>query len=341
MYVDVNNYPVRFDMQGYNTVLGSHFDQYRIEYYNFQNGFNDRTAYSAPSICSSRGLTAEELEGLSTADRYGVLISSMMAPRKSFGEFAAKYNKTYATQEEAEHRYRVYQSNLRTIASINADPTRGWRAAPNKFADMTMEEIKATLLSKLGTRNAEPNFYLSSNADAVVGLPSIIDWRAHPGVSGRVKDQCACGSCWSFAAIGAMEGRYAIKNNLTDHVYFSEQFTIDCFWDLNDMGCNGGHSENVFNWAVKEVNGFTEERDGQYIGINSYCDTTHINSKYKVNGWAMVKQGDVNALKTALLDGPVAVAIAVPESMIWYADGVYNDPTCASDEGLSWSRCHS
>eukprot|EP00766_Chilomastix_caulleryi_P005723 gnl/Chilomastix_caulleri/737.p1 GENE.gnl/Chilomastix_caulleri/737~~gnl/Chilomastix_caulleri/737.p1 ORF type:complete len:188 (+),score=76.96 gnl/Chilomastix_caulleri/737:648-1211(+) len=129
-----------------------------------------------------------------------------------------------------------------------------------------------------------------------------------------------------------MEGRYAIKNNLTDHVYFSEQFTIDCFWDYNDHGCNGGLSDHVFEWASKEINGYTEEKDAQYIGINSYCDVNHINPKFKVNGWAKVAAMDVNALKTALLDGPVAVAIAVPESMIWYADGVYDDPTCASDE---------
>lgn len=332
MYVDSKGYPVRFDMQGYNTILGSHFDQYRIEYYNFQEGVNDRTAYSAPSICPSRGLTAEELSEHAITDRYSILINSMMSPRKSFGSFASRFGKTYANQEEAEYRYRIYQDNLRKIAAINADETRGWRAAPNQFADMTMEEIKEVLISKLGKRNAEPDFVLSSKRPgAKVGLPTGIDWRVRPGVSGRVKDQCACGSCWSFAAMGAMEGRYAVKNNLTDHVYFSEQFTIDCFWDSSDHGCNGGNSENVFNWASKEVEGYTEEKNGQYIGINSYCNTSFVDPKYKVKGWAMVDSMDVDALKEALLDGPVAVAIAVPESMVWYADGVYDDPTCGSD----------
>lgn len=334
MYVDAKtNYPVRYDLDGYDTIIGSHYDQYRVEYLTFEEGVNDRAAYTKPSICSSRGLSAEEVKGnIAFVDRYGTLINSLMAPRKNFNEFSAKYGKTYATQEEAEYRYRVYQENLRTINAINADKTRTWRAGVNKFADMTMEEIKAILLSKRGERNAEPSFYLSSDReDALKSIPTSIDWRVHTGVTGRVKDQCACGSCWSFAATGALEGRYAVKNNLKDHVYFSEQFTIDCFWDINDHGCNGGNSENVFNWAAKEVNGYTTEADAQYIGINSYCSMDHVDSKYKVSDWAMVKSGDVQALKEALVDGPVAVAISVPESMIWYADGVYNDSTCASD----------
>lgn len=333
MYVDATTkYPVRFEMKGYDTVLGSHFDYYMIEYYNFQAGQNDRGAYSVPSICPSRGLEIEDFDKHAITDRYGLLISSLMAPKKSFNKFAARFGKSYATQEEAEYRYRVYQNNLKTISEINADKTRGWRAAPNKFADMTMDEIKSVLLSKRGARTAEPGFVLSSKK-GVVGdaLPDHIDWRLHRGVTGRVKDQCACGSCWSFAAVATMEGRYAVKNKIKDHVYFSEQFTIDCFWDINDHGCNGGNSENVFNWAAKEVNGYTEEADALYIGINSYCNTKHINSKYRVKDWAMVESGDVDALKRALLDGPVAVAISVPESMIWYADGVYDDPTCASD----------
>lgn len=333
MYVKTGtSEPVRFEMKGYNIILGSHYDQYRIEYYETKEGYNDRTAFAVPSICSDReSLTKEELAGRMYYDRYGTLINALMAPKKGFSEFAAKYGKNYATKEEAEYRFRVYQDNLRTIASINADPARTWTAAPNQFADMTKEEIKDLLLSKLGARNAEPPYILSSDREgAKKALPNGIDWRVHGGVSGRVKDQCACGSCWSFGATGALEGRYAIKNNLIDHVYFSEQFIIDCFWDLNDHGCNGGNSENVFNWAANELSGFTTENDIQYLGINSYCNTKYIDNKFKVSSWAMVKSQDVNALKEALVDGPVAVAIAVPETMVWYADGIYNDPDCGN-----------
>lgn len=40
--------------------------------------------------------------------------------------------------------------------------------------------------------------------------------------------------------------------------------------------------------------------------------------------------GSVSQLKRALLSGPVAVGIAVPESLLYYAGGVYNDAACGS-----------
>lgn len=330
MYVDATTgYPVRFDLDGYDIVLGSHFDQYRIEYYTFKPDYNDRGAYAQPTICSSHGISAEQLAANPISDRYGLLINNLMKPRRAFNEYAAKYGKVYANQEEADYRYRVYQNNLKTINSINADTKRTWRAAPNKFADMTMDEIREILLSKRTARNEEPK-NITKAVERADELPTHLDWRLKTGVVGRVKDQCACGSCWAFAAVSTMEGRYAVAKNLTDHVYFSEQFTIDCFWDANDNGCNGGNSENVFNWAAKEVNGYTSEWDGQYIGINAYCNESKINPDYKVKDWAMVEQGNSDALKTALLNGPVAVAINVPDSMVWYNDGIYNDQSCTS-----------
>jgi len=48
-----------------------------------------------------------------------------------------------------------------------------------------------------------------------------------------VKNQGICGSCWAFAAIGAMEAMIAIKNSaaagsLVAPVRLSEQQQVDC-----------------------------------------------------------------------------------------------------------------
>ena len=40
-------------------------------------------------------------------------------------------------------------------------------------------------------------------------LPGSVDWRGSPA-NDVVKDQAACGSCWSFAATGAMEAAHFI-----------------------------------------------------------------------------------------------------------------------------------
>ncbi len=51
------------------------------------------------------------------------------------------------------------------------------------------------------------------------------DWREHGAVT-AVKDQGTCGSCWTFAAIAAMEGSYAVRTR--DTFVGSEQQLLSC-----------------------------------------------------------------------------------------------------------------
>lgn len=55
-----------------------------------------------------------------------------------------------------------------------------------------------------------------------------------------------CGSCWSFAAVGAVEGQY--NKHFPGPVEFSEQQLIDCSEAYGNMGCHGGFSEYSFNY---------------------------------------------------------------------------------------------
>lgn len=51
-------------------------------------------------------------------------------------------------------------------------------------------------------------------------MPCQVDWVTKGGVT-PVKNQGACGSCWSFSTTGAMEGAYFIKTGTLE--VFSEQ----------------------------------------------------------------------------------------------------------------------
>ena len=62
---------------------------------------------------------------------------------------------------------------------------------------------------------------MASRQGAKRELPARLDWREH-GVVTNVKHQGSCGSCWAFAAIGALESAYAI-NNKGEKIEFSEQ----------------------------------------------------------------------------------------------------------------------
>ena len=56
-------------------------------------------------------------------------------------------------------------------------------------------------------------------------IPSEVDWRVKGKVT-PVKDQGDCGSCWAFAAVGALESHLAIsrKDNLPARL--SEQHLV-------------------------------------------------------------------------------------------------------------------
>lgn len=83
---------------------------------------------------------------------------------------------------------------------------------------------------------------LQLDTNAVV--PDSWDWREHKAVTG-VKNQGRCGSCWSFAATGALEGAHAIKKG--NLVSFSEQVLVDCLYQPRS-GCSGGNAVGAMNY---------------------------------------------------------------------------------------------
>ena len=64
------------------------------------------------------------------------------------------------------------------------------------------------------------------------------------------QDQGQCGSCWSFATTGTVEGAWARKNNWTRLDSFAEQQIVDCSKDYNNKGCQGGYIDAGVTYAM-------------------------------------------------------------------------------------------
>ena len=228
---------------------------------------------------------------------------------KHFQKFIKKFNKKYESVNEYLARYEVFKRNV--LESFSNEET-SYKTGVTKFSDLTKQEFIKTYLNlnydAFAMSNSSPTYVKVSNA-----APTSFDWRDQ-NVVAQVKDQGSCGSCWAFAAVGNLEGLYAIEKHVI--VTFSEQQLVDC--DTSDSGCNGGLMEYAFTWYKKNNGCVIPDSDYPYKGVKQACksdDSKCIDMRvtgYKKLGsststWSPVDEDEV---KEFLYEtGPLAVAL--------------------------------
>uniref|UniRef100_A0A8C6Z6V2 Peptidase C1A papain C-terminal domain-containing protein n=1 Tax=Nothoprocta perdicaria TaxID=30464 RepID=A0A8C6Z6V2_NOTPE len=170
-------------------------------------------------------------------------------------------------------------------------------------------------------------------AAAGLCLPFSCSCPVFPGAVTPVKDQAVCGSCWSFATTGAMEGALFLKTGVLTPL--SQQVLIDCSWGFGNFACDGGEEWRAYEWIKKHGGIASTESYGSYKGQNGLCHYNQSELLGKITGYVNVTSGNVTAVKTALYKhGPVAVSIdASHKSFSFYSNGVYYEPKCANTTG--------
>ncbi len=146
-------------------------------------------------------------------------------------------------QHEEEYRLGVWADNHDIIGAHNQAGDTTYTLGHNAFSHLTHLEFQKRLGYRPQDRERDsaskktplfPDFMNQTAAwRKLDDLPFSLDWRRKGAVT-SVKDQKQCGSCWSFSAIGAIEGAYTIKYNKSYN--FSEQMIVDC--DEMDQGCD-------------------------------------------------------------------------------------------------------
>ena len=192
-----------------------------------------------------------------------------------------------------------------------------WTARRTWVTDLSPEEFQGLLgyrtspaEEKRIAAGYEPEFPIASY------LPSTYDWRDYGGVT-AVKSQGSCGSCWDFAAIGALEA--AIKIHTATEYDLSEQQILSCA--TYGYGCSGGHAS--YAWDYIRDYGAVSETCMPYEADDTVpCTDSGCAKLATLREWVDIPN-DVDAIKSAILTGSVASAFHVYDDFGSYGGGCY------------------
>jgi C1A family cysteine protease len=199
----------------------------------------------------------------------------------------------------------------------------------NEFADLSSSEFGAIYLKavphKQKSKKQEKKYY---NEIRNITIPTSVDWTT-AGAVAPVKNQGACGSCWAFSAIGAIESAYAITNKMQVPLLSEEQL-VQCAGSVyGNEGCGGGWMNASFQYAA--VHGICLGSLYPYTsgnGVTGKCKVdVEAQGNYTVVDYSDVPEGNCLALNQAVVNQPISVAV---DALAWqlYIGGTMPHGVC-------------
>jgi KDEL-tailed cysteine endopeptidase len=242
---------------------------------------------------------------------------------EQFKKWKSEHKRNYANGKDEENRMKIFRENLDRIKKIQAED-HPYSVGLNKFADLTPEEFEANYL---GYR--PPAVRPGEGEDVVLtatAVPTSIDWRTRNAVT-PIKNQGSCGSCWSFAAIGALEGLYSIKTGILK--VFSEQQLVDCSGSYGTYACNGGTMTAAYKYTRDY--GVELSTAYPYRAVKQTCAFNSNSVVWKNVGYVSVTRNDNVALEAAVAQQPVSAAVQANAGVFqYYTGGIIDGTACGT-----------
>jgi len=212
-------------------------------------------------------------------------------------------------------------------AAIEAQGAQ-WVAGETSMTKLTTFQKR----KRLGLRRETPTGLEKALAlpERFVGLPSSVDWRANGGnYVTPVRDQRDCGSCWAFAAAGALESYILIKDILPGtNDNRAEQILVSCSLYSD---CGGGYISEASDFLRNT--GLPPESYFPYTATNNLCSRAQSgwqSNTYEIFSWSWVNTypASVSDIKNALYTyGPLVTTFDVYNDFFSYTSGVYQYTT--------------
>ncbi|XP_061391827.1 procathepsin L-like [Musca vetustissima] len=257
---------------------------------------------------------------------------------QDFQDYLQQTGKVYNDPREYQFRESIFLAKKSVVDTGNKYAGQGlasFNMAINPLADLTHAEITRLFGSKItyigeNITSQHTNFVTAKTKDD--GLPDHFDWRELGGVTPPDFQGVDCGSCWSFATIGALEGHLFRRTGLL--VPLSTQNLVDCAEDYGSMGCDGGFQEYAFEYI--RDHGVSVASKYPYTQMeNAQCGRNETTDKgVYIRDYARIKPGDEAKMKEVIATlGPLACSMnADVVSFEQYSGGIYDDNQCNQGE---------
>ncbi|XP_005726649.1 cathepsin O [Pundamilia nyererei] len=180
-----------------------------------------------------------------------------------FGAYKKQFHRTYeVSSEEFSRRHLSFQrATIRhTYLNSFSTETQSAKYGINQFSDLSQEEFRDLYLGAVYER--APLF----SGLSVKELPDKFDWRDKAAVA-PVQDQQACGSCWAFSVVGAIQSVHAIGGSQLEQL--SVQQVVDCSYQ--NAGCNGGSTTRALNWLKQTRMKLVSQSEYPYKAKTDIC----------------------------------------------------------------------
>lgn len=186
-----------------------------------------------------------------------------------------------------------------------------------------------------------------------------------PKLFNKARDQGACGSCWAYSAVTAIEAQVVKKFLIENPAYLSIQYYIDCVKQCR--GCEGGFPIYVYEQVAKD--GFVVwDAYAPYLGQETQvCQPPKEKFPFQLQGMIVFSKNDasyftaqevekaftyqnleldipnndtINKIKKILFNyGPVSALIYVDDKLPYFSNGIYK--TIDNKDGVKQNPNHA